>query len=169
MSQTQPHPSPADTDSAANPGAAAEGDPGLDLTRVSAGKGFLPYPAELSGPSIVPNDLSTFRARGVSKVEKELRQQLVELRERYVRVIDEFNWNKLIYESEFSFEPVMGEIYHLYRRAGGGYQLMLVAPGEWHRPWLGSFRLNIDARWEVVDAADGFNPADELAGERPAG
>jgi len=134
-----------------------------DLTKVSSGNGFLPYPAELSGPCIVPNDLSGFRARGVSKVEKELRQQLIELRERYVRVIDDFNWNKLIYESAFGFEPVMGEVYHLYRRTGGGYQLMLVGPDEWGRPWLGSFRLNVDGRWEVVDSAEGFNPADEMA------
>ncbi len=165
MSQSSTSQTDTDTATDIDPAVA---DPGFDLTRVSAGKGFLPYPAELSGPSIVPNDLSGFRARGVSKVEKELRQQLVELRERYVRVIDEFNWNKLIYESEFAFEPVMGEIYHLYRRTGGGYQLMLVAPGEWHRPWLGSFRLNIDGRWEVVDSAADFNPVDELAGTDPS-
>jgi hypothetical protein len=33
-------------------------------------------------------------------VERELQQELVELRERYLEVIDAFNWNKLVYEAQ---------------------------------------------------------------------
>jgi hypothetical protein len=29
----------------------------------------------------------------------------------------EYEWNELVYNSKFSFEPVIGEIYHLYRDA----------------------------------------------------
>jgi hypothetical protein len=31
----------------------------------------------------------------------------------------EDEWNKLVYNSKFSFEPVIGEIYHLPRDAEG--------------------------------------------------
>jgi hypothetical protein len=32
--------------------------------------------------------------------------------------MEEYEWNELVY-NEFSFEPVIGEIYHLYRDAAG--------------------------------------------------
>jgi hypothetical protein len=32
--------------------------------------------------------------------------------------MEEYEWNELVYNSKFSFEPVIGEIYHLYRDAG---------------------------------------------------
>ena len=117
---------------------------------------FLPYPVSSTSPAIIPNDLTSFRSRGASEVEKQLQQQLVELREKYVAAIDRFNWNKLVFGSEFRFEPVMGQTYHLYR---GIHRLMLsmIEPGQWHRPYIGSFRLNLDRCWEVVQLADGID------------
>jgi hypothetical protein len=117
---------------------------------------FLPYPASTLGPAIVPNDLTSFRSRGASEVEKRLHQELLELREKYLRVIDQFNWNRLVYEAEFRFEPVTGETYHLYRD-GGRFSLSLVGPQEWAREFVGSFRLNIDRCWEPVAIAPGFD------------
>jgi len=119
---------------------------------------FLPYPVSTLGPAIVPNDLSTFRNRGRSEVEKRLRQKLVELHEAYARTVDEFNWNSLVYGSEFRFDPVVGETYHLYRE-GGRFMLSMVGPGDWSLEFIGSFRLNIDRCWEVVLLADGIDRA----------
>ena len=50
---------------------------------------FLAYPASTLSPKIVPTDLTSFKSRGASKVQKALRQQLTELQERYHEVIDE--------------------------------------------------------------------------------
>jgi hypothetical protein len=33
--------------------------------------------------------------------------------------MEEYEWNELVYNLKFSFEPVIGEIYHLYRDAAG--------------------------------------------------
>lgn len=122
----------------------------------SARANFLPYPVSTSGPAIIANDLTSFRTRGVSEIEKQLQQQLVELREKYIAAIDRFNWNKLVYESEFRFEPVMGQTYHLYQGTGR-LMLSMIEPGQWHRPYLGSFRLNLDRCWEVVQLAEGMD------------
>ncbi len=128
---------------------------------------YLPYPSSTLSPKIVPNDLTTFRSRGASQVEKELKQQLQELKERYEQVIDDFNWNKLVYESEFSFEPVMGDIYHLYdgRKPQDARRLSLVPPGDWlGKSWIGSFRLNVDRRWEPIEVSPDFDLR-KLSGE----
>jgi hypothetical protein len=31
--------------------------------------------------------------------------------------MEEYEWNELVYSAKFSFEPVIREIYHLYRDA----------------------------------------------------
>lgn len=117
---------------------------------------FLPYPASRLAPRIVPQDLTSFKTRGIGRVERELQQELVELRERYLAVIDAFNWNKLIYESQIGFEPVTGEIYHLYEMPGG-IRLSMIGPQEWRQKWLGSFRLNADGRWQAEEVAPDFD------------
>jgi len=117
---------------------------------------FMPYPSSRLAARIVPQDLTSFKTRGISRVERELQQELVELRERYLSVIDAFNWNKLIYESQIGFEPVIGECYHLYE-IRGSYQLSMISPHEWHQKWVGSFRLNADGRWQMDEVADDFN------------
>jgi hypothetical protein len=117
---------------------------------------FLAYPTSRLGAKIVPQDLTSFKTRGVGKVERELQQELIELRERYLRVIDDFNWNKLIYEAHYRFEPIIGETYHLYQ-VGEMHHLSMIGPEEWHQTWLGSFRLNSDARWEVFKVSETFD------------
>lgn len=117
---------------------------------------FLAYPSSRLGAKIVPQDLTSFKSRGIGKVERELQQELIELRERYLSVIDSFNWNKLVYEAHYRFEPVIGEHYHLYE-VDGVHNLSMIAPEEWHQRWIGSFRLNSDARWEVVKTAPDFD------------
>ena len=51
------------------------------------------------------------------------------------------------YNSKFSFEPVIGEIYHLYRDAQGFDFLSLIAPQEWNKEHIGTFKLNSDKKW----------------------
>jgi hypothetical protein len=43
---------------------------------------------------------------------------------------------------KFSFEPVIGEIYHLYRDAAGLNFLSLIGPQEWNKEHIGTFKLN---------------------------
>lgn len=134
----------------------AENPPDSDLGQTSPRGNFLPYPASRLGAKIVPQDLTSFKSRGVSRIERVLQQELVELREKYLEVIDAFNWNKLIYEAKFGFEPVIGERYHLYE-VEGKHHLSMIEPESWHQRWIGSFRLNADGRWQVEKVAEDFD------------
>ena len=118
---------------------------------------YLPYPVSTLSPAIVPTDLSTFKARGISQVQRDLQQKLVELQESYRRAIDHFNWNKLIYESEIQFEPVVGETYHLYE-SRGRRMLSMIAPHEWPMRHLVTVRLNVDRQWEVTTTGQNVDP-----------
>jgi Protein of unknown function (DUF2452) len=127
---------------------------------------FMTYPTSRLGPRIVPQDLTNFKTRGISKVERVLQQELTEMRDRYLSVIDSFNWNKLIYEAHYGFEPIIGEVYHLYE-IDGKYQLSMIAPEQWQQRWLGTFRLNADQRWEPVETSPDFNLRDHTGTNEP--
>lgn len=124
---------------------------------------FLPYPTSTLAPKIVPNDLTNFKSRGLSQVERDLQQKLVELRETYVRAIEQFNWNKLVYEADIRIEPIVGQTYHLYKLTNG-YSLSMIAPEEWPQPHIATLRLNVDRQWELVKAGKDID-THELFGE----
>lgn len=117
---------------------------------------FMPYPVSTLSPPIVPNDLTSFKTRGISEVQRDLQQKLTEIREEYLKAIDHFNWNKLVYESEIRFEPVVGGVYYLYQMRTGR-ALSMIAPNQWPHRHLATVRLNMDRQWLVVEAGVGVD------------
>ncbi|WP_411826228.1 DUF2452 domain-containing protein [Luteolibacter sp. AS25] len=111
---------------------------------------FMPYPVSTLSPRITPTDLSSFKSRGISEVERELKQKLTELRESYLSAIDHFNWNKLIYEADINFEPIVGETYHLYE-VRSRRMLSMISPDQWHHKHLATVRLNVDRQWKLEE------------------
>jgi hypothetical protein len=120
-------------------------------------RAFLPYPASTLSPPILPTDLTSFKTRGISEVERDLRQKLTEIREEYLRAIDHFNWNKLVYEADIRFEPVVGEIYHLYEMGDGRRVLSMISPDQWRHQHLATVRLNYDRQWLIVETGKGID------------
>ena len=109
----------------------------------------MPYPVSTLSPPIIPNDLTSFKSRGISQVERELQQKLKEIREAYLQTIDHFNWNKLVYEADIQFEPIVGETYHVYEMRGRR-QLSMISPDQWAQKHLASVRLDVDRQWKVI-------------------
>ncbi len=119
-------------------------------------RAFLPYPSSTLSPRIVPTDLSSFKSRGISEVERDLQQKLTEIRETYLRTIDHYNWNKLVYEAEIRFEPIVGGVYHLYETRSGR-ALSMISPEQWPQRHLASLRLNVDRQWQLEATGAGIN------------
>lgn len=124
---------------------------------------FLPYPVSTLNPPIVPNDLTSFKTRGISEVERDLQQKLTEIREDYLKAIDHYNWNKLVYEAEIRFEPVVGGVYHLYDM-GGRRALSMIDPNQWPHRHLATLRLNYDRQWLVVETGSGIDSRELFEG-----
>lgn len=111
----------------------------------------LPYATNVGAPVIKPDDVDFWKHRGVNKVNKQLETKFNELKEEYHKLVDEYRWNELVYTSKFSFEPVIGEVYHLYVGSDGGVFLSMINPNEWNRECVGSFQLGSDQKWIKVN------------------
>jgi hypothetical protein len=59
--------------------------------------------------------------------------------------------NQEVYESNYKFEPKIGEVYHLYGDSNGGKTLSIIGPKEWNKPHLYSVVLNSDMTWTKID------------------
>jgi len=127
---------------------------------------FMPYPVSTLSPKIIPTDLSSFKSRGISEVERELQQKLTEIREEYLAAIDHFNWNKLIYEADINFEPIIGQTYHLYE-VRGRKLLSMIGPDQWYHKHLATVRLNIDRQWKLEQLSDKIDRHSLFAAELP--
>jgi hypothetical protein len=114
---------------------------------VADNPGILPYGSNVGAPAIVVDDINTWKQVRVNKVNKQFQSKFDELKEEYQKLIDEYKWNDLVYQSKFSFEPVINEIYHLYYGNKGEVFLSLIKPNEWNREYIGSFKYNYDNKW----------------------
>lgn len=108
---------------------------------------LLPYASNVGAPVIRPDNVDDWKLRGVNKVNKQIETKFLELKEEYLKLVEEFQWNELVYQAKFSYEPVIGETYHLYVGNDGNPFLSLIAPNEWNREHIGSFRLNSEQKW----------------------
>lgn len=107
----------------------------------------LPYGTSVGAPVIRVDDLVSWKSREITNVNKEFKSKFDELKAQYESLIEEFEWNELVYSSKFSFEPVIGGVYHLYRSNDGNDFLSLIGPQEWNKEHIGTFKLNSDKKW----------------------
>ena len=112
---------------------------------------LLTYSTNVGAPVIKVDDLVSWKSRGINNVNKEFENKFNELKIQYENLMKEYEWNELVYSSKFSFEPVIGEIYHLYRGNDGVNFLSLIAPQEWNKEHIGTFKLNSDKKWIVIE------------------
>ena len=109
-----------------------------------------PYGTNLVAPMINPSDTVAWKNRCINKLNHKIKSELNELKDQYEALMKEFEFNQLIYDAKFSFEPIIGKCYHLYQRNNGETFLSIIAPHECDFDSLGSFYLNTDHIWEKV-------------------
>lgn len=114
---------------------------------------LLPYATSVGAPIIKADDVVAWKSRGIHSVNKEFENKFAELKLEYEKLMNDFKWNELVYNAKFSFEPVIGETYHMYLGEDGIEFLSLIAPHEWNKEFIGSFKLNSDKKWVVLATA----------------
>ena len=109
-----------------------------------------PYATSVGAPVITPTDNIAWKNRSITKVNHKVETRYLELKAEYEKMMEEFENNKLIFDAKFTFEPVIGEVYHLYQRENGESFLSIIAPEECSFNALGSFYLNADQTWDKI-------------------
>lgn len=107
-----------------------------------------PYGTDLGAPSIVTTDTAAWKNRNIAKVNSHIKAKYAELKKEFDAVLEEYEYNNLVYNAKFNFEPVVGEIYHLYRDQSQQPFLSLISPNECNFDYIGSFYLNADGIWK---------------------
>jgi hypothetical protein len=109
-----------------------------------------PYATSVGAPIIIPTDTVAWKNRSINKINHKVSAKYLELKAEYENMMQEFEYNKLIFNSKFSFEPIIGEVYHLYQRENTESFLSLISPEQCNFKSIGSFYLNASQVWEKI-------------------
>ena len=101
-----------------------------------------PYGTSSSSPVIKPLNTATWRNDGVDRVNKQFKSKFDELKKEYEAMMEQFEYNDLVYNAKFNFEPIIGEVYYLYNDKNEESFLSIIQPDQCNFKYLGSFRLN---------------------------
>ena len=108
------------------------------------------YATSVGAPVITTTDTVDWKNRSIRKVNQKVQTKYLELKAEYEKMMAEFENNNLIFNAQFTFEPLIGDVYHLYKRENGETFLSVIAPNECNFNAMGSFYLNADQIWEKV-------------------
>lgn len=107
-----------------------------------------PYATSVGAPVITTTDSIAWKNRSINKLNHKVKTRFKDIKEQYEQLMQEFEDNRQIHEAKFTFEPIIGQHYHLYQRDNGETFLSIIAPHECNFNTLGSFYLNADQIWE---------------------
>lgn len=122
----------------------------FDVTTQKYDAALKPYATNVGAPVITTTDTIAWKNRSINKLNHKVQTRFQEIKEQYEQLMQEFEYNNLIYAAKFTFEPIIGEVYHLYKRDNNETFLSIIAPEQCNFNSLGSFRLNTDQLWEEV-------------------
>lgn len=81
-----------------------------------------------------------------SSVRKEFNERYNDIIRQFQELMDEINWNNIIYDLNIKFKPVIGKSYFLYIE-DGKYFLSMISPTEWRRECVGEFVFDHNGKW----------------------
>ena len=112
---------------------------------------ILPYASNVGAPSIKPDDVSTWKSEKVLKTNKFFVAKFNEIKDEYKKLIENYEWNKLVYSSNFKFEPNVGSIYFLYQNNDESLFLSIIEPAMWNKTFIVAFKLDSENKWIKVE------------------
>ena len=121
------------------------------IDKVELRTNLLSYPSHVGSSKIESVDLSSFKRNGTDKANKIYDTKYKELLRDAENLYNSFIINQEVYESSYRFEPVIGQIYHLYEDIKGGKFLSLIEPNTWRQKHVYSVILNSDMIWIKID------------------
>jgi hypothetical protein len=128
--------------------------------------GLLEYAHSVGGFSVIPTEVGAIKGRAMKAMQGQTQKQMDQIYEQMKLLAKQVNELKdrvevsnLIYDAEISFQPVIGEVYHLYEKTDGKQVLSLVSPEEWgdkipFKKYIAKVTLLADHTWDVEKVED---------------
>ncbi len=137
----------------------------IDEDKVAESPHNLPYAHTVGGSVVKPIDKGRMKGLAVSAMYEQTDMQLDQIREQIellaaqAKAIQKrVEISQQIYQCQMNFKPLIGHIYHLYRRDNGEEILSMVAPSEWGRTnpltFVASVKLLADHTWEILESGE---------------
>ena len=122
----------------------------------------LPYASSIGGVAIRPTKEGVIRHQALQAMEEQTNMQLDQIREQIEllarqaqEIVKRKEMSMMIYDAKLNFRPVIGHIYHLYKKQDDTYILSMVSPQEWgengpFKEFIASAKLLADHTWMEV-------------------
>ena len=101
-------------------------------------------------------ELEEWKPSHTQHCKKYFDEKLKDLQSHYKKLCDEFSTNKLLYDSQITFKPIIGKHYFLYENIEGTRFLSLIEPSEWNSnkkanlTYLGTYKQDVNLKWTSV-------------------
>lgn len=111
---------------------------------------ILPYASGVGAPRITPPDVTSWKNTNIVTANHQFKSRYDSIKEAYQKLMEQYEYNNLVYNAKFNFEPVTGKTYYLYKARDESTFLSLISPDECSFNHLGSFKLGPDKMWEKL-------------------
>jgi hypothetical protein len=106
------------------------------------------YPTEIGSLNFKADDIDLFKLNKTSKLKNFYNQKFEEIKKEYISLMNDIEVNERLYKCKYSFEPIVGQTYHLYLKDDGTEFLSIISPEEWKsKTLIGSYLYDSDGRW----------------------
>ena len=135
----------------------------IDKDKITNHPGLVPFAHHVGSAIIRPADMGKVKSRALTSMEqqthlqmKQIFEQMEKLAEQAERIKRRVEVSHEIYDAEMGFEPITGQVYHLYEKENGRKVLSMIAPDEWGRTMpfkchVESVKMLGDHTWEILE------------------
>jgi predicted transcriptional regulator len=123
----------------------------------------LPYSASVSGAVIKPTAQGVIKHKALTAMEEQTNMQLDQIRKQVEllaiqaqEIQSRKELSMIIYNAKLSFQPIIGQVYHLYEGKDDAHFISMVSPTEWGRSGKGfknhlaKVQLLADHTWKEI-------------------
>lgn len=118
---------------------------------------FKPYATNVGASQIKAANNGTWKSSQIYKANKHLKAKYEAIKAEYEALLEILEYNELVTNAKFTFEPLIGETYYLYNNAKEEPFLSMIQPEHCKFQHLGSFKLTSDYIWEKESLSEGGN------------
>lgn len=135
----------------------------IDKDKVAENPGLIAYPHNVGSLVIKPEDVGKIKSRALSAMREQTDVNLMQIQKQVELLVIQateikrrIEISENIYSAVIPFEPLIGHIYHLYKK-GNEYRLMMIGPEEWGKSkpetlnFINTVKLLSDHTWEIIN------------------